>query len=158
MKFSYTLESTRRRDAMPSGIVVGVDGSEGASKALEWAIAEARLRTAPLRIVSAWHVPMGAYGAPGFAPAVSPPLRQSISAEAERVAEGAVRRAKDAGLEQVEHLVREGQAAGILTEAATDADLLIVGTRGHGGFADLLLGSVSSQCAHHAACPVVIVR
>lgn len=143
---------------MPNGIVVGVDGSEGASKALEWAIAEARLRTAPLRIVSAWHVPMGAYGAPGFAPAVSPPLRQSISEEAERVAEDAVRRAKDAGLEQVAHLVREGQAAGILTEAATDAALLIVGTRGHGGFADLLLGSVSSQCAHHASCPVVIVR
>jgi nucleotide-binding universal stress UspA family protein len=55
-------------------------------------------------------------------------------------------------------LVLEGQAAGILTEAATEADLLIVGTRGHGGFADLLLGSVSSQCAHHASCPVVIVR
>jgi nucleotide-binding universal stress UspA family protein len=86
-----------------NAIVVGVDGSEAASKALEWAIAEARLRMAPLRIVSAWHVPMEAYGAPGFAPAVSPPLRQSISEEAESVAEGAVRRAKDAGLEQVEH-------------------------------------------------------
>jgi nucleotide-binding universal stress UspA family protein len=141
-----------------SRIVVGVDGSQGASNALEWAIAEARLRRASLRIVTAWHVPIGAYGTGGFVPAVSPSLRESIGEEAERVAEDAVRRAKDGGLEQVEHLVREGQAAGILTKAAKDADLLVVGSRGHGGFVGLLLGSVSQQCAHHAPCPIVIVR
>jgi nucleotide-binding universal stress UspA family protein len=143
---------------MPGGIVVGVDGSESASKALEWAIAEAHLRTAPLRIVTAWHVPMGAYGAPGFTPAVSPPIRQSVSEEAGRVGDDAVRRAENAGLEQVDHVVQEGQAAGILTEAAQDADLLVVGSRGHGGFVGLLLGSVGQQCAHHASCPVVVVR
>lgn len=141
-----------------SRIVVGVDGSQGASNALEWAIAEARLRVARLRIVTAWHVPIGAYGAPGFAPAVSPSLRESLGQEAERIAQDAAQRAVDAGLEQVEHLIQEGQAAGILIEAAKDADLLVVGSRGHGGFVGLLLGSVGQQCAHHAVCPLVIVR
>lgn len=139
-------------------VVVGVDGSGSSLSALEWATAEALLRTARLRIVTAWHVPVVAYGAPGFVPPVSPSLRDSVREEAERVAEHAVQRAGEAGVEQIEHLVREGQAADVLTEAANDADLLVVGSRGHGGFAGLLLGSVSQQCAHHAPCPIVIVR
>lgn len=138
-------------------IVVGVDGSESSLSALEWAATEAKLRTARLRIVTAWHVPVVAYGAPGFVP-VAPSLRESVREEAERVAEHAVERAGEAGIEQVEHLVREGQAADVLTDAANGAGLLVVGSRGHGGFAALLLGSVSQQCAHHAPCPIVIVR
>lgn len=59
---------------------------------------------------------------------------------------------------EVEPVAAEGPAAQILLDAAGDADLLVVGSRGHGGFAGLLLGSVSAQCAHHAGCPVVIIR
>jgi len=141
-----------------SEIVVGVDGSESALRALEWATEEARLRASRLLIVTAWHVPIGAYGASGFAPPVAPSLRESVQQEGERVAGRAVRQAQEAGLEQVVQLVREGQAAHVLIQAARDAELLVVGSRGHGGFASLLLGSVSQQCAHHARCPIVIVR
>ncbi len=59
---------------------------------------------------------------------------------------------------KVSSTVREGNAAQVLLEAADGADLLVVGSRGHGGFAEALLGSVSQHCVHHAPCPVVIVR
>jgi nucleotide-binding universal stress UspA family protein len=59
---------------------------------------------------------------------------------------------------RVERKTVEGMAAQVLVEEADGADLLVVGSRGHGGFAGLLLGSVSQQCAQHAACPVVIIR
>ena len=58
----------------------------------------------------------------------------------------------------IERVVAEGPAGQVLVEAAKEADLLVVGSRGHGGFAGLLLGSVSQQCAHHASCAIVIVR
>jgi nucleotide-binding universal stress UspA family protein len=64
----------------------------------------------------------------------------------------------DAGDVEIERRVIEGAAAAVLVEESRGADLLVVGSRGHGGFAQLLLGSVSQQCAHHAECPVVIVR
>jgi nucleotide-binding universal stress UspA family protein len=80
---------------------------------------------------------------------------------------GAARAALDATLDEaipdtgdvnVERRVVEGAPAAVLVDESRDADLLVVGSRGRGGFAQLLLGSVSQQCAHHANCPVVIVR
>ena len=62
-----------------------------------------------------------------------------------------------AGVE-IDRAVVEGAAAPTLIEAAAGSDLLVLGSRGHGGFAGLLLGSVTQQCAHHAPCPLVIVR
>lgn len=138
-------------------IVVGVDGSEHAQRALAWGIDEAKVRSTGLRLVTAWHVPAIAYVGPGFVPAVSPPFDDSLRQQAAEVAEAAAEQARAAGVD-VEANVQEGQAADLLIAAAADADLLVVGSRGHGGFAGLPLGSVSAQCAHHAPCPVVIVR
>lgn len=139
---------------MPEGaIVVGVDGSEGADKALEWAIEEARVRDALLRCVAAWEFPYVGDIA-GFAPV---DIGKDLEARAREIAEAAAARAREAGVE-AEVVVAEGAAASVLTDtAARPSDLLVVGSRGRGGFAGLLLGSVSQQVTHHARCPVVIV-
>jgi nucleotide-binding universal stress UspA family protein len=138
-------------------IVVGVDGSESARAALHFALDEARLRGAAVRVVGIWHIPVAAYGGAMVAP--DPGLVQELEPQITRVLDRAIEEASDAaaGLD-VETVVREGAPAGVLLEEAQDAELLVVGSRGLGGFRGLLLGSVSQQCAHHAPCPVVIVR
>jgi nucleotide-binding universal stress UspA family protein len=141
-------------------IVVGVDGSESSRDALAWALAEARLRAAPVRVVSAWEITPLAYTAAGT---FAPPLDEAVYESVERAAEQnlsatlAALEGAAAGVE-VETSVREGTAAHVLLEAARDADLIVVGSRGHGSLAGVLLGSVSHQVAQHAPCPVVIVR
>jgi nucleotide-binding universal stress UspA family protein len=150
-------------------VVVGVDGSAGAKAALRWALAEARLRQARLRAVHAWAADYGpgylgggyasmggGYGYPGAdAGDFVSGMRQAAEEMLERVmAEMAV----EADGVEIERQVVQGVAAQVLVAAAGADDLLVVGSRGHGGFAGLLLGSVSQQCAHHARCPVVIVH
>ena len=132
-----------------------MDGSEGAVQALRFAIEEARIRGAELRAVSAWHVPPAVYGA-GWAPASTDLDEFRKLAEAslrESVAEAG---ATEAGIE-VTPVVREGHPVDLLLAESEGAALLVLGTRGLGGFKGLLLGSVSHQCANHATCPVVIV-
>jgi nucleotide-binding universal stress UspA family protein len=136
-------------------IVVGVDGSAGSVAALRFAIEEARIRGAEIRAVNAWHVPVTAYGG-GMAPA---PLSLT---DYEQIGKAALDRGLDevaasAGEVKITPVLREGQAAEVLVTEAKDAELLVVGSRGHGGFLGLLLGSVSQQCAHHAPCPLVVV-
>ena len=138
-------------------IVVGVDGSEGASAALRFALEEAKLRGSSLKVVSAWHIPAGAYES-GY---VTVPVDRS---EFERYGASVLDQSlADAGLDgdgagvEVAKVLREGQAADVLVAASKDADLLVVGSRGLGGFRGLLLGSVGHHCAHYAGCPVVIV-
>jgi nucleotide-binding universal stress UspA family protein len=138
-------------------IVVGVDGSEHAERALAWAIQEAKLRNARIEVVSAWHVPVLAYGGPGFAPQLDTAVDETFKEVAEESVAAAAQSARDADVD-VDVAVEHGATVEALLEAAEDADLLVVGSRGHGGFAGLLLGSVSAQCAHHAPCPLVIVR
>jgi nucleotide-binding universal stress UspA family protein len=137
-------------------IVVGVDGSEASKEALRWALEESRLRRSRLRAVYAWLYPQ--IGGRGYIPpdVLDPEiLRQTAQERLDGfVAEVA---GETPGVE-LERLVDQGPAAQVLVEAAKGAELLVVGSRGHGGFAGLLLGSVSQQCAHHAPCPVVIVR
>jgi nucleotide-binding universal stress UspA family protein len=138
-------------------IVVGVDGSEGSLQALRWAADEARLRKALLQVVLAWDYPASLLAGASFS---VPDLE--ILGDFGKLAEARLGQAlQDASsaLEgvEVERRVIEGAPALALIEAAKDADLLVVGTRGHGGFVGLLLGSVSQQCAHHAPCPIVIV-
>ncbi|HEX5468720.1 MAG TPA: universal stress protein [Gaiellaceae bacterium] len=142
----------------PDGtIVVGIDGSEHSERALDWAIAEAKIRGTRLELVAAWHVPPAIYMGPGFTPPIDESVESAFREVAEEVVGKAAGRARAAGVE-AETRLEHGQAAEVLVEASADADLLVVGSRGRGGFAGLLLGSVSTQCAHHASCALVIVR
>lgn len=133
-------------------IVVGVDGSEAANGALGWAIAEARLRNAVVEVVHAWHYPYVAMT--GFP--VSEAAIESVEEGAGATLDAVVAGAAAGGVELEKRLV-SGPPATALLEAAEDAELIVVASRGHGGFAGLLLGSVSQQVVHHAPCPVVVV-
>lgn len=140
-------------------IVVGVDGSEGSLGALRWATEEARLRRAKLVAVHAWSAPY-APAMPGIGePAALPVDRTVVQEAAEEALEASLREvgAPGEGI-QLERAVVEDTAANALLDRAEEADLLVVGSRGHGRIAGALLGSISQQVAQHAACPVVIVR
>jgi nucleotide-binding universal stress UspA family protein len=139
-----------------SGIVVGVDGSDGASQALEWAAAEARLRDAELTEVFAWQWPLPVTEAATWI-GVNPELIEDTEKLAEQRLADACAAVPALRELRVTRKTVEGSAAQALIEAASEADLLVVGTRGRGGFVGLLLGSVSQQCAQHGRCPVVIV-
>lgn len=135
-------------------IVVGVDGSEASVRALRWAVEEARLRNARVRAVHAWSYPhVSTYHQ--AVRALSAPLAEEAEATLDRAVRGGA--AGAAGVE-IEQVVVEGPAAAALVDASSDASLLVVGSRGLGGFSGLLLGSVSHQAASHASCAVVIVR
>jgi nucleotide-binding universal stress UspA family protein len=144
-------------------VVVGIDGSPGSAAALRWAAAEANLREIGLRVVHAWtfsYPPGAGYGV--LSPSVDYVSGGRMS-DMRRAAEGLLERAiaqlpPDTDSVAIDRQVVEGSAAEVLVGAATENDLLVVGSRGRGGFASLLLGSVSQQCAHHAPCPIVIVH
>lgn len=139
-------------------IVVGVDGSPGSKAALRWALAEARLRGTALEAVHAWMPPYVAAGL-GLAPVIDEEYLRAHREKAEEMLDTVLAEVADeAKGVDVRRVVAEGPAAQVLVERAAGADLLVVGSRGLGGFAGLLLGSVGQQCAHHAPCPVVIVR
>lgn len=142
-----------------SVVVVGVDHSEGAKAALAFAYEEACLRNATLRAVHAWQYGFIGYtGFEGAVPEVGGDIHE-LRAAAAAALNVTVRDALgDAGGVRIEQRVIEGIASAVLVDQSRDADLLVVGSRGHGGFAQLLLGSVSQQCAHHAESPVVVVR
>lgn len=138
-------------------IVVGVDGSAGSAEALKFAIAEARLRKATLKAVTAWTLTYVAAPIGMMAPideALIPELQDNAKAVLDKALADSLGPEPDI---EVEKAVLEGTPAQVLCDAAQGADLLVVGTRGHGGFTGLLLGSVSQQTAHHAPCPIVIV-
>jgi nucleotide-binding universal stress UspA family protein len=137
-------------------IVVGVDGSPGSRAALRWAHAEAQLRRAPLEVVNVWQFPVMT-SLPAFG-AVPPP--DDMTTEAEASLQTILQEEMVASSDEVPvtAIVAEGAAAGALLDIAKDADLLVIGSRGRGGFTGLLLGSVSQQCAMHGPCPVVVVH
>jgi nucleotide-binding universal stress UspA family protein len=133
-------------------VVVGVDGSESSKAALRWANRIAAPTGAPIEAVIAWHFPYGGGWSvlpDNFDPAAdaSTVLTQAVDAVF-----------PDGRPEGLRLIVGEGNPAQLLLEASAGAELLIVGSRGHGGFAGLLLGSVSSTCAEHATCPVLVVH
>jgi nucleotide-binding universal stress UspA family protein len=162
-----TGEQPGRRHVMGT-IVVGVDESAGSDTALRWAVAEARLRESKVRVVHVYQPPQpvteAAIGAPAGmgVPVVAESadeLRQAAEAEATRLIEEALGRTGSDSLHdlEIERAVLAGPTAQTLIESAQGAELLVVGSRGRGGFLGLLLGSVSQQCAHHPPCPLVIL-
>lgn len=141
-----------RSGAIPT-VVVGVDASDESRQALRWAAAYARGVGARLAVVHAWH-PAEEYVWLPEMPPPAPPTEVASTAVGEMVADvlGA-----EPGIDVAVEVI-EGHAARVLVDRSRDADLLVVGSRGHGGFDGLTLGSVSAQCAEHAQCSVVVVR
>lgn len=136
-------------------IVVGVDGSAGSRRALEWAMDEARHRQAAVEVVMAWEDPYeGTSIVPTSWTANAEAIEKTRRAELDAILDSTDAEGLPA---PVETILSRGQAARTLLDVAQGADLLVVGTRGRGGFAGLLLGSVSHQLAGHAPCPVVVV-
>ncbi len=149
--------TVRSEKGLMETIIVGVDGSECSLAALRFAVAEARLREARLRVVHAWATPpVSTYHEAEHAIRTDfDGMHDAAQALLDEVVDKAL--GDDSGI-VVEKAVVEGPPAAALVDAARDAALLVVGSRGLGGFKALLLGSVGQQCAHHAPCPVVIVR
>jgi nucleotide-binding universal stress UspA family protein len=140
------------QDRRSHRIVVGVDGSPSSEAALRWAIRQAKRTGAEVEAVTAWWYP------PGYGLAPIPEGAGNLEGDAGKTLAEAL--AEVSGLAPdvvVTSRVVEGQAAEVLLRAAHSADLLVVGNRGHGGFA-AALGSVSQHCVSHAPCPVVVVR
>jgi nucleotide-binding universal stress UspA family protein len=139
------------------GILVGVDGSDHAAHALEWAMKEAAAHHAPLTVLTVHQVAASHWtGNPIIYPedrAAQEAARQSAE---KAVAEVAARLGGPGPASVTIHAV-SGIPAQTLIEASRDADLLVVGSRGGGGFTSLMMGSTSSQVVHHAHCPVVVM-
>jgi nucleotide-binding universal stress UspA family protein len=136
-------------------IVVGIDGSPGSRAALEWALTQAGLTGAAVEAVAAWQepavlnhgYPMGYLG------------EDDLAALTQKILDDVVAAVTTERGDAANVLTRTvmGHPAQVLTDAAVGAQLLVVGSRGHGTFAGMLLGSVSQHCVQHAACPVVVV-
>jgi nucleotide-binding universal stress UspA family protein len=135
-------------------VVVGVDGSAESVAALKWAGTYAAATNSRVRAVMAWHYPAAVGPAPvGIAPAaISDEVRQNMAEALDKaVAEAA------SGID-IEKEIGYGHPAQVLVDQSGDADLLVVGSRGHGAFTGMMLGSVSIHCVTNARCPVVVVR
>ena len=140
-------------------IIVGVDGSESSQAALRWAYDEAAHHGASLTVLTTWHTPTTLPMAPPYGQLPNEGYESQPKKDAFALLEKST-----AGLEprtpavDVRTSLEEGSPAKVLIERSRAADLLVVGSRGHGGFAGMLLGSVSNHLGAHAECPVVVVR
>jgi nucleotide-binding universal stress UspA family protein len=139
-------------------VVVGVDGSDQADRALDWSIEEALLRSARIRIVTAWHVPLAAYAGHGGSPAAGTTLEDSVRIAAEGVADAAADKVRETASEVlVETRVVQGQTADVLIDTSMGADLLVLGAPGRHGVSGVLT-SPAVQCVVHAPCPTAVVH
>jgi nucleotide-binding universal stress UspA family protein len=146
---TMTSETVSKRD---SNIVVGTDGSKASLRALEWAARQAEFTGSSLEIVTAWEWPTSygwsvipdSYDPAGDLKAMLEPILATLRAEHPNV--------------EVTTRIVEGHPAPVLIHASHGASLLVVGSRGHGEFVGMLIGSTSEHCVAHAACPVVVFR
>jgi len=142
----------------PSGdgerrIVVGVDGSASSTAALAWAVKQAALTGAVVDAVIAWEVPAN------YSFLVQVPTDINYAGIAAQVVADTIAEVSGPGEQvKIRSTATEGNPARVLLDASKGAELLVVGSRGHGGFTEALLGSVSQHCVHHATCPVVVIR
>lgn len=146
--------SSDAASSTPAGrIVVGVDGSPTSVRALRWAAGQAAVTGAQVHAVMAWMPPSDYALGSGYVADVG--WAEDTAAVLEKTIEEAL---DGDAAEQVERRVVRGHPAQVLLDAAVGADLLVVGSRGHGGFTGMLLGSVSQHLVAHAPCPVLVVR
>jgi nucleotide-binding universal stress UspA family protein len=140
------------------GIIVGIDGSAHSTRALEWAVNEAAARHAPVTVLTVYVVPQSGWtGNPITVPQDSQDL-EKVQLAAEEMTLKVTSQLGEAKPASVTVRAVIGYPAQQLVEESREADLLVVGSRGAGGFAKLMAGSVSNQVVHHAHCPVVVVR
>ncbi len=145
----------------PGRVVVGVDGSAASKEALLWAAEEAELTGATLEVVMAWEMPFTSFGR-----VIQVPTNLDYAVEAEQRLQDTVHEVLGSKYDaepwerspKLKTVVVEGRPVPALVEVAKGANLLVVGSSGHGAFVGMLLGSVSEHCIGHASCPVVVVR
>jgi nucleotide-binding universal stress UspA family protein len=148
-KAASTISKEERRSGP---IVVGVDGSNASRRALEWAVGEAEAHGNSVLAISTYLIPTMATAVPGSD-------IQELADRCQKILATEISEAsKGHSSVRIEAKVVEGPAAQVLIDASKPASALVVGSRGHGGFVGLLLGSVSQQCVTHADCPVMVVR
>ncbi|HEY3775450.1 MAG TPA: universal stress protein [Solirubrobacteraceae bacterium] len=137
---------------MSAHIIVGVDGSDDSINAYRWALDEAKVRNAEVTAIFAWELPM--IGIPGAFD------RDELEAEGMKFLNDQLGGQPNGNGVTVHRVVAQGDPSTSLIEACrrTDAEMLVLGSRGRGGFGGLLLGSVGQECASHAPCPVLICR
>lgn len=138
------------QDKSTGRMVVGIDGSPSSIRALRWALKQAEATGTEVEAVHAWQIPSS------FGMAV-PIMPEGWAESAEESLEKVLEQETD-GSVPVKRRVVEGYPAKVLLKRSEGAELLVVGSRGHGGFVGALLGSVSQHCIQHASCPVVVVR
>ena len=132
-------------------IAAGVDGSRLSELALAWAITEGRLRSGTVRVLTAWEYPLVVAGMEGVLD------DSNVEAAARHTQMVVLGKVPHEGVDVTAEVVH-GSGSAVLIDASKQADLVVVGSRGYGGFTGLLLGSVSTQVLHHAACTVMVVR
>jgi nucleotide-binding universal stress UspA family protein len=137
-------------------VLVGVDGSPESGAALDYAVAEAIRRGARLRVVSTYFPEYSVHGHTEPVTVSEKGIEVDVEAHTRRMVEEAL--SAEALPPQVDIVAAAGPAAGVLIDESAEVDVLVVGHRGRGGFASMLLGSVSLQCVLHAHCPVIVVR
>lgn len=140
-----------------SGVVVGIDGSHHASRALEWAVAEAAVRKADLTVIAVNSVPAGYWTKEPVTQPGDPERVEEIRKSAQEHVDTAAAALGGQQPNSVNVVALSGFPAKTLIDASENSDLIVVGSRGGGGFGALFMGSVSSQVVHHAKCPVVVV-
>ena len=139
------------------GIVVGIDGSNHSHRALEWAIREAAVRHEPLTVLTVQQTVIGYWGYPLLYPGDEDLVERARTMAQEETDSALEKAGTGSRPPSVTTQAVSGLPADELIQAAEGADMLVVGSRGTGGFKQLVLGSVSTQVTHHARCPVVVI-